>query len=114
MNCPLCNKRLLEIEVRYSTDLICSSRVVFGPKYKSLPHFEWRDDHLYYTVRTPPYILLVKDNSTDVCKSLERGKYAAEVIFTIPSISKSNIDDFTKNRSVEEIAARIKRLLIFS
>lgn len=114
MNCPLCNKILLEIDGEHSTDFICSRRVVFGEKYKSLPHFEWRDDHSYYTVRTPPYILLVRDNSTDVCEFWDAGKYASKSIFTLSSVNKSNIEEFTKNRSTEEIASRIKRLIIFS
>ncbi len=111
MRCPLCNKMLLEIEDGVDTDFICSERVAYSGKM-TYPHYEDRAEDNYVIVRAPPYMLIIRDNYTDVWTGDYTGKYKDKFICLIASLNKSNIDKFTNN--YKNMTAKIKNLIIFS
>lgn len=114
MNCPLCKKLLLEIEVHDATDFVCSESVKYG-KNSIISHFEWNHDEGYYRIRVPPYVLLVGDDSSFICSasdSISEGIYAHGIICALNSINKKNIDEFAAD--YKYLGQKLDRLVLFS
>lgn len=112
MKCPLCKRILLEVEDGVDTDFFCYERIWYEHQNITFPHVEIRSTDNHMIVRSPPYMLLVKDNSTDVCLVENSGKYPRDTLFTINSINKSNIDKITND--YKNLSSKIKKLIIFS
>lgn len=108
MNCPLCNKHLLEVGFG---DVICQTRIKFEGK-ATLPHYEQREDKVYWYL--PPYQIINEKDKTLVMKMDEEvipsrgfyGKPDFKMVFTM--------DEHFPPTAADKLLKRIKLLTIFS
>lgn len=119
MNCPLCNKYLLEIEnadvsgASDASDYICQTRIKFDG-ITTLPHYECRVSNAKTEVcwYIPPYQIIAGENETvvNIADKAFSGKFYSKPtfkhVFTIPE--KIHPDE------PEKLLKRIKLLTLFS
>ncbi len=113
MNCPLCNKYLLEVGFG---DVICQTRIKFEGK-ATLPHYEQREGKVYWYL-PPDYQIVNTENETTVMKVDDEDStltYVARGFYSKPAFKKV----FTMNEHFaptepDKLLKRIKLLTIFS
>jgi hypothetical protein len=112
MNCPLCNKHLLEITIQGSpNEYICQVRIKFDGK-ATLPHYEEREGKIYWYL--PPYQIINTQEQTIVMKMDEEaspttGFYSKPIFKLVFTMN----EHFPPTES-EKLLKRIKLLTLFS
>jgi hypothetical protein len=113
MNCPLCNKYLLEVGFG---DVICQTRIKFDGK-ATLSHYEKRDGKVYWYM--PPYQIINHENETTVMKVDEENTRPSSNVaggfYSQPNFKKVFVmEGHFPPTEPEKLLKRIKLLTIFS
>ena len=111
MKCPLCNKKLLKIDML--ADYICPTRVAFSNNHETT-HYELRDYGLSGAISIwylPPYhIINIGDRSTIYLYNTDDN----QVISMVPFVRRVLDVPAIPPDSPEKLIKRIRNLIIFS